>query len=82
MVSIGLENDGFDVMHILKDKTLKTNLDLEKDFLKKSEKQIPQPDMFNSDISFEVQLKEALRLKNKEIGFSPYLIKKEQDECD
>jgi uncharacterized protein (DUF488 family) len=82
IVSIGLENDGFDVMHILKDKTLKTNLDLEKELLKKFEKKITQPDMFNPDISFEVQLKEALRLKNKEIGFSPYLTNKEQEEYD
>jgi uncharacterized protein (DUF488 family) len=82
MVSIGLENDGFDVMHIFKDKTLKTNLDLEKELLKKFEKKIPQPDMFNPDITFDMQLKEALRLKNKEIGFSPHLTKKEQEEYD
>jgi uncharacterized protein (DUF488 family) len=82
MVSIGLENDGFDVMHIFKDKTLKTNLDLEKELLKKFEKKIPQPDVFNPDITFDMQLKEALRLKNKEIGFSPHLTKKEQEEYD
>jgi len=82
MVSIGLENDGFNVIHILKDKSLKTNLELEKELLKKYEKKIPQPDMFNPNVSFDVQLKEALKLKNREIGFSPYLTHKEQEIYD
>jgi len=82
MVSIGLENDGFNVMHILKDKSLKTNLELEKELLKKYEKKIPQLDMFNPNVSFDVQLKEALKLKNREIGFSPYLTHKEQEIYD
>lgn len=81
MVSIGLENDGFEVKHILKDKSIKTNLELEKELLKEFEKKIPQPNLFNPDISFDIQLKEALKLKNKEIGFSPYLTHKEQQEA-
>jgi len=82
MVSVGFEHDGFDVQHILKDKSIKTNFELEKELLKKFEKKIPQPDIFNPHISFDVQLKEALRLKNKEIGFSPYLSHKEQEAYD
>jgi len=72
MVSLALVKDGFDVKHIMKDKTLKSNSDLEKTLLKKYDKKLPKPDMFNPDISVEDQLKEAYRLKNKEIGFSPY----------
>lgn len=72
MISIALDKDGFDVMHIMKDKTLKTNAELEKQLLKKYDKKLPKPDMFNPNISSEEQLKEAYRLKNKEIGFSPY----------
>jgi uncharacterized protein (DUF488 family) len=82
MVSVGLEKDGFDVQHILKDKSIKTNLELEKELLKKYEKKIPQSNLFEPSISIEVQLKEAFRLKNKEIGFSPYLTRKEQEEYD
>jgi hypothetical protein len=82
MVSVGLEKDGFDVFHILKDKSIKTNLELEKELLKKYEKKIPQSNLFDPEISLEVQLKEAFRLKNKEIGFSPYLTRKEQEEYD
>jgi uncharacterized protein (DUF488 family) len=82
MISIGLENDGFEVKHILKDKSIKTNLDLEKELLKRYEKKIPQNNLFESEISVEVQLRNALRLKNKEIGFSPYLTNKEQEIYD
>ena len=72
MISIALEKDGFDVKHILKDKTLRTNADLEKELLKKYDKKLPKPDMFNPDISIDDQLKAAYKLKNQEIGYSPY----------
>ncbi len=72
MVSVGLEKDGFDVKHILKDKTLKSNSELEKELLKKFEKKLPQINLFEPDITVEQQLKAAYRLKNKEIGYSPY----------
>ncbi len=72
MVSIALDKDGFDVKHIMKDKTLKTNADLENQLLKKYDKKLPKPDMFNPNVTLDDQLKEAYRLKNKEIAFSPY----------
>ena len=72
MVSIALDKDGFDVKHIMKDKTLKTNADLENQLLKKYDKKLPKPDMFNPNVTLDDQLNEAYRLKNKEIAFSPY----------
>ena len=72
MVSIALDKDGFDVKHIMKDKTLKTNADLENQLLKKNDKKLPKPDMFNPNVTLDDQLKEAYRLRNKEIAFSPY----------
>ena len=72
MVSIALQKDGFDVRHILKNKTLITNVELECQLLKKYEKKIPQPDMFQPNISKDEQLKVAYRLRNKEIAFTPY----------
>ena len=72
MISIALENDGFEVKHILKNKTIKTNQQLESELLKKYEKKIPKPDMFQPGISRDDQLKVAYRLRNKEIAFSPY----------
>jgi len=67
MVSIALDKDGFDVKHIMKDKSIKTNAELENQLLKKYDKKLPKPDMFNPNISLDDQLKEAYRLKNKEI---------------
>lgn len=71
MISIALAQEGFDVMHILKDKTLKTNAQMEAELLKKFDKKIPKPDMFQPDITQDNQLKTAYRLLNKEIAFSP-----------
>lgn len=71
MISIALEQDGFDVRHILKDKTIKTNAQLEGQLLKKYEKKIPHPDMFHPNVTRDEQLKVAYRLRNKEIAFSP-----------
>ena len=77
MISIALEKDGFDVKHILKDKTLKTSSQLEKQLLKKYGKKIPQP-----DITLDDQLKAAYRLRNKEIAFSPYANQTKEENDD
>ena len=72
MVSVALQNKGFEVKHILKDNTLLEQAALEKLLLKKYEKRLPQPDIFNPDITVDKQLKEAYRLHNRDIGFRPY----------
>jgi uncharacterized protein (DUF488 family) len=72
MISIALEKDGFQVKHILKDKSLTTNAELEKQLLKKYQKKLPMPDMFNPNVSKDDQMKEAYRLRNKGIAYSPY----------
>jgi uncharacterized protein (DUF488 family) len=72
MISPALEKEGFEVKHILKEKTIKRNADLEKQLLKKYDKKIPKPDIFQPNITVEGQLKAAYRLRNKEIAFSPY----------
>lgn len=82
MVSIALEKDGFEVTHILKDKTTKTNAQLESQLLKKYEKKIPQPDMFQPNITLDDQLKAAYRLRNKEIAYSPYSKQPQEESYD
>jgi uncharacterized protein (DUF488 family) len=72
MISVALEKDGLSVLHILKDKSIKTNHQLEDQLLKKYEKKVPRPDMFQPNITIEEQLKVAYRLRNKEIAFSPF----------
>jgi uncharacterized protein (DUF488 family) len=70
MVSLGLVRAGFDVRHILKDKALVSQEGLEERLLKKYEKKIPLPGLFQPEISPEDRLKAAYRLRNKEIGYS------------
>lgn len=82
MVSLGLEKDGFEVRHILKDKSIKSNSELEKDLLKRYEKKLPQISLFEPDITVEDQLKAAYRLKNKEIGYSPYSSNQKEENND
>lgn len=72
MVTVALKAEGFDIYHILKDKTLQTNQELEQRLLKKYDKKIPKPNIFETQINPEQQLKVAYRLRNKEIAYSPY----------
>jgi uncharacterized protein (DUF488 family) len=72
MVSIALEKEGFNVKHILKDKSIKSNAQLENLLLKKYDKKLPKPDMFTPNVSLEDQLQVAYKLRNKEIAYSPY----------
>ena len=82
MISIALEKDGFEVRHILKDKTTKSNAQLENQLLKKYEKKIPQPDMFQPNITHDDQLKVAYRLRNIEIAYSPYSKQPQEESND
>jgi uncharacterized protein (DUF488 family) len=79
MISVALEKDGFEVKHIMKDKTVKTNAELEKQLLKTYDKQLPVPELFTPDVTTDDRLKAAYRLKNKEIAFSPYKQQKEEN---
>lgn len=72
MISLALVRNGFEVKHILKDKTLQSNEDLERQLLKKYDAKLPKPDMFNPSVTREEQLAAAYKLRNKDIAFSPY----------
>lgn len=70
VISNALEKDGIEVQHILKDKSLISNAELEERLLVKYDKRIPKPDMFTPEVSVEEQLRVAYRLRNKDIGYS------------
>jgi uncharacterized protein (DUF488 family) len=72
MITVGLRQDGFEVLHIMKDKSLKSTSDLEQLLLQKYASQLPKPDMFQSKVTLEERLNVAYRLRNLEIAFSPY----------
>lgn len=70
MVASHLSRNGFDVRHILKDKTLLTNAELEELLLKKYAKKLPRTSLFET-VTPDQQLAAAYRLCNREIGFTP-----------
>ena len=72
MISTYLDQVGFEVKHILKDKTVKSNIQLENQLLKKYDKKIPKPNIFEPEITIESQLAFAYKLRNKEIAYSPF----------
>ena len=76
MVSVGLAKNGFDVNHILKDKSIKTQSKLEIDLLEQFKKKLPEKDLFCQDVTDEEHLQKqlniAFRLKNNKIGYQPY----------
>ena len=79
MISPALKQHGFEIKHILKDKSLATNTQLEKVILKKFFKKLPVPTVFDPDVTFQDQIDTAYRLKNQEIAFSPYTHNQEEN---
>ncbi len=69
MISVHLEEIGISVKHILKDKTVKSHIELEKELLKKYSAKIPRPSLFQSSVNEEQQISHAYNLHNKEIGW-------------
>ena len=69
MISGYLEEQGIKVNHILKNKKIASNQDLELKLLKKYDKKLPKPSLFDPSINEELQLKVAYKLHNKDIGW-------------
>lgn len=65
MICVALRDD-FHILHILKDKTVIENEELEKLLLKKMKKKLPAPTLFDNA---EAPLKMAFRLMNDRIGY-------------
>ena len=71
MITAGLKDKGFSIKHILKDKTVQRNEELEGELLKKFAKKLPQPTIFEPDVTPDMQLKAAYNLRNQQIAWSP-----------
>ena len=70
LISYYLVRNGFIVKHILKDKTIIENAELEMRLLKKYDKLIPRPTLFNPKVLSESeQLNMAYRFRNKEVAY-------------
>src|SRR6185437_7293065 len=66
MISVALQQQGFGVQHISKDKSLISNAMLEKRLLTKYAKYLPKPNIFQPTVTLADQLKAAYRLRNAE----------------
>jgi len=78
LISEFLSKKSIEINHIYPDKVV-IQQELEQKLLKKYEKQIPKIDLFNPNINFEEQLKEAYKLRNKDIAYNA-LTKEGDDE--
>ena len=73
MISVALTD--IEVSHILKDKTILTQGELEDVLLKGYVRKFSAGDLFSADDSRKNQLRIAFRLLNKEVAYSPNAIK-------
>ena len=69
MISVYLNKTGYNVYHILKNKTIKSHIQLEQELLEKYRKKLPTPSLFEPNINESQIIKEAYKLHNKEIGW-------------
>ena len=67
MIAVGLKDNGFAVKHIMKDKSLMTNTELETELLRKYAKKLPKPTIFEPNVTPEQQLKAAYQFRNQRI---------------
>jgi uncharacterized protein (DUF488 family) len=70
MISVDLKQQGFDIIHILKDARTITNSELEQELLAKHKKKILTSNLFSSVTTLEERLAAAYHLQNLAIGFS------------
>lgn len=69
MVTRYLHDSGYPIRHILKDSSVLSTEELEAELLTKYKKKIPQPSLFEPDVSRVKQLDTAYRCANDEIGW-------------
>ncbi|MFN0037349.1 MAG: DUF488 family protein [Saprospiraceae bacterium] len=80
MISVHLARMGYAVQHILKDKSLMTNEELENRMLEKYQKKLPKPSLFEPDVSEKQQLEAAYQLLNRDIGWTAKALPTETEE--
>lgn len=68
MISVALKH--FEILHILKDKSIITQEELEDKLLNKFAEKLPEPDIFQRATRDE-QLRHAFKLLNKSVAYSP-----------
>lgn len=69
MISAAIKYD-FEIIHILKDKSSITQLELEQELLRKYKKKLLTSDLFQDAHTYEERVRAAYKLQNDEIGFA------------
>lgn len=69
MISYDLKNNGFEIIHILKDKSVIANQDLELQLVNKYKKKLLTSNLFQSAMTYEERLEAAYTLHNRDIGY-------------
>ena len=70
LISLGLQDAGLTVKHIMRNRMVLDNAVLEKEILAKYEAKIPKPDMFRPVVTLDEQVRAAYRLQNKAVAHS------------
>ena len=70
MIAYQFVHDNIPVKHIMKDGLLLDNKDLEKELLKKYSKILPSNDLFTNNVTDQLRLELAYRLRNRDIAFT------------
>ncbi|MDQ6911266.1 MAG: DUF488 domain-containing protein [Verrucomicrobiota bacterium] len=70
LISYQLAREGSEVLHIMRDGQLKTQVVLESELLTKYAERIPQPTIFEPNVDRAAQLEAAYQLLNSDIGWS------------
>jgi uncharacterized protein (DUF488 family) len=71
MIAYQLARDGFEVLHILRDGRMQTHREVEDELVRRYEKKLPQPTLFNPSVSHADQLEAAYLQLNRAIGYKP-----------
>jgi uncharacterized protein (DUF488 family) len=69
MVSVHLDEMGWEIRHIMKDKTIVPHREMEQEMMKRFAKKLPQPSLFEPDITEDFQRMVAYRLHNQAVGW-------------
>lgn len=70
MIAYHFVRENILVKHIMKDGLLVDNVDLEKELLKKYSKILPSNDLFTNNVTDQLRLELAYRLRNRDIAFT------------
>jgi uncharacterized protein (DUF488 family) len=79
MVAQPLAERGFEILHILPDGTLKDQVSIEQELVELYSDEIPQPSIFDQNVTVEQQLESAYELLNRDLG-QPPLPKRKPDQ--